>query len=172
MSSALLARLWPGRIGILTSVATSEGALGSLGKVGATGATTEGDWGAGLGVDDVVPLESVRRVLRRYRSGEGFAGASNAAKDRSGTGVLRPVAEAVKLSTTDRLFSGARAKSSLACASGPTIDRLDDPEVEAVESDDDEGAAAWPSLTEDTGTTACCSVCVLGADIDLLSCRS
>ena len=51
--------------------------------------------------------------------------------------MLRLVVEAAKLSTTDLLFSVARAKSSLACADWPIIDRLDEPEVEVVESDDD-----------------------------------
>jgi hypothetical protein len=46
--------------------------------------------------------------------------------------------------------------SSLAAADGPAKERLDDPEVDTVESEDDEGCEGWPRRVWLAGVGSCC----------------
>lgn len=73
--------------------------------------------------------ESVLSGLRLYRPGEGFAGAPLTERDRSGTGLDK-----------DRVDSNPSAlPSSLATCWALARERLDEPEVETVESEEEEG---------------------------------
>lgn len=89
-------------------------------------------------VGTMVLLESARRAgPRRYRSGEGFGVVSNVAKDKSGTDVDKVMAEA-GIVLIDFLGSDTRAESSFDMKGCPASDRLEEPEVETVESEDEE----------------------------------
>lgn len=76
--------------------------------------------------------ESVRPAGRLYRPGDGLTGASPPT-DSERSGIDREM-EGTKLSTGLR-----KSLSSLETSGGPADERLDDPDVETVESDDDEG---------------------------------
>lgn len=170
MSSTLLARWWPGLTGRGRSDTFNGGTLLCRAAPEKADAPIDGDCWVGVGVDEeAVPLllESVLPAPRRYLPGEGFTGASDREKERSGTEV-ESVIEAGKLSTADFL----RSLSSLEGNAGATSERLDEPEVDTVESDEDEGCEGWPSRGGLAGGPKCWGVCWFGADEDLLSCRS
>lgn len=169
MSSTLLARLWPGLTGAGKSATVNGVTLFGRVTPEMVDGPIAGDCWVGVGVDEpAAPLfeESVLLALRRYRPGEGFVGASDSDKDRSGTEVER-VIEAGKLSTTDFL----KSLSSLAENEGATSERFDEPDVDTVESDDEDGCEGWPNRAVFAGW-ASCSACWFGADVDLFSCRS
>jgi hypothetical protein len=68
-----------------------------------------------------------------------LTGASSSDSERSGTDVERVIAEAEKDSAVDFLWSAElMALSSFEANWGATIERLEDPDVETVESDDDD----------------------------------
>jgi hypothetical protein len=62
--------------------------------------------------------------------------------------------------------------SSLETLGGPARERLDEPDVETVESEEEEGGEGWPRRGCFTWVGSCCRAWGLGADTDLLSCRS
>ena len=86
-------------------------------------------------VDPVGTLfdESVRPGARRYRPGDGFTGDSPTENERSRL-VVASVMDGAMLS-----MGFLVSPSSLAAADGPAKERLDDPEVDIVESDEEEG---------------------------------
>jgi hypothetical protein len=139
-----------------------------LGRVfdGGTDALAEGDCWVGVVAVTLVE-ESVLLAFRRYLPGEGFTGASGRDNERSGTDVERFI-EAGRLSMTDFL----KSPSSRAANDGAASERLEEPEVETVESDDEDGWVGWPKRV---GFAACCCCgrpCCCCADIDRVSCRS
>jgi hypothetical protein len=77
--------------------------------------------------------ESVLPAPRRYLPGEGFAGASPNESERSGMLVFSVIDGAMSLS------GFLRSLSSRVPTGGPAEERLEDPEVETVESDEEEG---------------------------------
>lgn len=149
MSSTLLARLWPGRACDGKSATPSGGTLLERDTPVVVGAPIDGGCWVGVGVDDdAVPLleESVLPAARRYRPGEGFTGASDIESERSGTAVESEIGAGLA-SPTGFLVS----TSSLIVKDGATSEALDEPEVETVESDDDDGCDGCPSRTAFTG---------------------
>lgn len=65
-----------------------------------------------------------------------------------------------------KLSEGLRTSPSpLATSDGPADERFDEPDVETVESEDEEGWDGWPSR-------AWCSIWLLGAETERLSWRS
>jgi hypothetical protein len=83
-----------------------------------------------------VLLESALRVPRRYRSGEGLTGASSIDIDKSEMeGSVRGIIG--ELSVVDFLASPI-AISSFVPNTGATRDRLEEPDVDTVESDEDD----------------------------------
>jgi hypothetical protein len=131
---------------------------------------TEGEGGVGV----TTPLfeDSVRRVVLLYLSGlsgDGFTAVSKEVSVRSGEEAENVIADAEEVSRVDFLWSGnVMALSSLEVGCGLVNDRLEDPDVETVESDEEDGWLGWPSF--DVGS--CCSAWGLGADVDLFSWRS
>lgn len=94
---------------------------------------------------------------------------SERASERSGTDVDRFIAEAEKPSTVDFLRSDEPITlSSFDANCAAAIERLDEPDVDTVESDEDDGCEGCPRRAGFN----CCSVRELGADVDELSCRS
>lgn len=129
VSSALLARLCP----LLADGSLSELTTTALWAGCAVEKPIEGERCVGV----VAPVgtlvdESVRPGARLYRPGDGLTGASPPrVSERSG---IDREMEGVKLSTGLR-----KSPSSLETRGGPADERLEDPEVETVESDDEEG---------------------------------
>lgn len=99
---------------------------------GGTGAPTGGDCCVGV-VTAALLEESVLLAARRYRPGEGFTGASGKDSDRSGTGVESPN-EGGRLSMTDFL----KSPSSRVVNDVATSERLEELDVDTVESDDED----------------------------------
>jgi hypothetical protein len=133
-------------------------------------AFVDGELWVGVGVDEdveVLLVESALPAPRRYRPGEGFTGASEEMlNDRSGTDMER-VNEDDNASTADFLAP----LSSFAGNDGAASERFDEPDVDTVESDDEDGYVGWPSRVAFVDW-ACSRVCWLGADEDRFSCRS
>ena len=140
VSSALFARLCPGLIGGDSSE-TAEIPFG----VGCDVVMYEVPAVVERCVGVVPPVgtlfdESVRPAPRRYRPGEGFVGASPAIEnERSGIEVER-VIEGATLS-----MGFLRSLSSFTPMVAPPDERLEEPEVETVESEEDEGWEGCPS---------------------------
>lgn len=108
MSSTLLARLWPERVGASEpSTSLGKGAVVLEGAALPDGEIKGECWVGVVVEEEAVTLfdESVRRVPLLYRSGEGFTGASCSDSDRSGTEVESDMAEAGTPSTIDFRFS-------------------------------------------------------------------
>lgn len=87
--------------------------------------------------------------------------------ERSGTDVESAI-ELGRLSMTDFL----KSPSSLALNDGATSERFDEPEVDTVESEDEDGWVGWPRRAEFTACVCCERGCWCGADDDRESCRS
>jgi hypothetical protein len=95
-----------------------------------------GGWATVVAVVMVL-LESARRAPRRYLSGEGFTGASPRDRERSEMGDDNVRGRTGTVSAIGFLPSPT-AMSSLDPNAGATRDRLDEPEVDTVESDEDD----------------------------------
>lgn len=150
----------------------SGGRLGR-GDAELTDAAAGGDCCVGVGVEgDIVPLlvDSVLLAARRYLPGDGFTGASEAKvdsdmeKERSGEDVEK-LMEGATSSTMDFLT----AVSSLAAKAGVARERFEEPEVDTVESEEEEGCEGWPNLE---GFAGCVSCWAFGADEERFSWRS
>jgi hypothetical protein len=76
--------------------------------------------------------ESVRPAPLLYRPGDGLTGRSPTEKERSGTEVERVMDEA-------KLSAGFRLSPSRGICEGLAKERLDEPEVETVESEEEDG---------------------------------
>lgn len=139
VSSALLARLCP--------------SLPEGGESGLLRTAFCVDWdmpAAGVPVDEVRCVdaegpveilvdESVLAAARLYRPGDGLTGASPTESERSGMEVESEIDGA-------RLSIGFLASlSSFESGGWPADERLEDPEVDTVESDEEEGCEGWPS---------------------------
>jgi hypothetical protein len=155
ISSTLLARLWPGLVG--------DGRSAVDGPIA-------GDCWVGVGVDDdATPLveESLLPAPRRYRPGWGLAWASVMENERSGSDVEKLIIVGIS-STMDFLIAG----STLAGKEGPGSERLDEPDVDTVESDEEDWCDGCDCLE---GWASCCCCCWrvgrfgAGADVDLFS---
>jgi hypothetical protein len=121
---------------LLTMAAALSAKLGDCwvcAEVGATVAT--------------VLLESALRPPRRYLSGEGFAGESSMESDRSGVEEDSVRGRIGAVSVIDFLTSPT-AKSSFEPNAGATKDRLEDPDVDTVESDEEDACDGCPSFAE------------------------
>jgi hypothetical protein len=133
VSSALLARLWAGFDGC-GELAASELPFG----VGWEAAVCEFPSSGRRCVEAVEPVgtlldESVLPAPRRYRPGDGFTGESPTENERSRFEVERVIDGAM-------LSIGFLASpSSLVAAAGPAEERLEDPDVDTVESEEEEG---------------------------------
>jgi hypothetical protein len=110
--------------------------------------------------------ESVRPAPRRYRPGDGFAGASPNESERSGMLVFSVIDGAMSP------IGFLRSLSSLVPIGGPADERLDDPEVDTVESDEEEGCDGWPSRVWLTWLGSCCRTWGAGVETDRVSWRS
>jgi hypothetical protein len=84
--------------------------------------------------------ESVLPAPLLYRPGEGLTGRSPTEKERSGTEVEMLIDEA-------KLSAGFRLSPSLGMCAGLPRERLDEPEVDTVESEEEEGWVGWPRRT-------------------------
>lgn len=77
--------------------------------------------------------------------------------------------ELERLSMTDFL----KSPSSRAEKEGAASERLEEPEVDTVESDDEDACVGWPRRGEVVaGACCCCRVGVCWAEVDLFSWRS
>lgn len=139
VSSALLALLCPGLMGGDTSELTvNESAITCDGPKAGVPADVE-RW---VGVEAPVGMlvdESVLPAPRLYRPGDGLTGASPKESERSGIEVDSVIAG-------DKLSIGfLMSLSSFDTSGGPARERLEDPDVDTVESEEDEGCEGWPS---------------------------
>lgn len=128
-----------------------------LGRVfdGGTGAVTEGDcWVGVVTVALTLAEESVLLAVRRYRPGDGLTEASSMDKERSGTDVER-LMEAGRLSMTDFL----KSPSSRAVNEGAASERLDEPDVDTVESEDEDAWVGWPRRAGFAACSCCGRAC-------------
>lgn len=83
--------------------------------------------------------ESVLPAPRLYRPGDGLTGPSPKESERSGIEV-DSVIDGAMLSTGFLM-----SLSSLDTSGGPVDERLEDPDVDTVESEEEEGCEGWPS---------------------------
>lgn len=131
MLSALFARLCPGLpVGVTSLSPTDVSCVEFVGVL-----AIEECWVA-VGVEPPVEMladESVRPAARLYRPGEALTGASSKESERSGMVVdnVMPVKSPIGLMSLS---------SFEACAS----ERLEEPDVDTVESDEDDGWDGWP----------------------------
>jgi hypothetical protein len=51
-------------------------------------------------------------------------------------------------------------------------ERFEEPEVDTVESEEEDGCDGWPRRVWLTWLGSCCSACGFGAETDLFSCRN
>jgi hypothetical protein len=84
--------------------------------------------------------ESVRPAPLLYRPGDGLTGRSPTEKERSGIEVDRVMDEA-------KLSAGFRLSPSLGMCEGLAEERLEEPDVDTVESEEDDGWVGWPRRT-------------------------
>lgn len=89
-----------------------------------------------------------------------MTGDSDRERVRSGS-----VVERLSVGGTSSTMDFLAEVSSLAANVGVAKERFEEPEVETVESDEEEGCEGWPNLD---GLAGCVS-CWVGADDDLFS---
>jgi hypothetical protein len=96
--------------------------------------------------------ESVLPAPRRYRPGEGFTGASLLIENERSGIVVDSVIDGAILS-----MGFLMSLSSLVPAGGPAEERLEEPDVDTVESDEEEGWLGWPSRAWAAWGGSCCT---------------
>lgn len=113
---------------------------------------------------DILADESVLAAARLYRPGEAFTGASSNERERSGMAVdkVMPVKSPIGLMSISSFEPCAR-------------ERLDEPDVDTVESEEEEGWVGWPRRACWRGGCGCCCCWGdwgFGDDTERVSCRS
>jgi hypothetical protein len=115
-----------------------------------------------VGVEPLVDMladDSVLPGARLYRPGDAFTGESPRESDRSGIAEDNDIPAKWSIGFL-------MSPSSLEALGGPASERLEEPDVETVESDEEDGWVGWPRRPCFTWVGSCCVAWFWGIGAD------